>query len=66
MTTCPNCQSEEGTQKDSIWKCKVCNGEHKITLKTQEIKDLHAKRADDAPTTIKPGKISTGTKPETS
>ena len=66
MTECPNCHSKEGVEKDNIWKCKVCNGEHKINLKTQGTTVSHAKRTDDAPTTIKPGEIPAGTKPETS
>ena len=67
MTKCPNCQSELGNEvekeidgkKINIWKCAVCNGEHKISLKAQAPKDSHAtKRADEAPRTTGSGQIS--------
>lgn len=72
---CHNCQSELGIEvereindvKIKIWKCAVCNGEHKISLKTQAPKDSHAtKRADETPRTTGLAEIPHRTKPETS
>ena len=51
MTNCPNCQSDKGTEKDGIWKCKVCNGEHKISLKAQALEEPHATTASPTTTT---------------
>ena len=73
MTKCPNCQSELGNEiereindvKINIWKCAVCNGEHKISLKAQTPKDSHAtKRADETPRTTGSGQIPQSVKSE--
>jgi len=59
MTKCPNCQSEKGTKKDNIWKCKVCNGEHKINLKTDTPEESHAGTATaSTPATTRHGQVS--------
>ena len=51
MTNCPNCQSDRGTEKEGIWHCKVCNGEHKISLKPQAPEEAHATTASPSTTT---------------
>ncbi len=75
MTKCPNCQSELGKEiereindkKIKIWKCAVCNGEHKISLKTQAREDSHAtKRADETSRTTGLAEIPHRAEPEIS
>jgi len=73
MTECPNCHSENGKEgtkeirgkKIDVWKCLVCNGEHKISLKAQASDDSHA-TTTSTPKTIGDGEIPARTEHKTS
>ena len=67
MTECTNGHSEKGNEKEGIWKCEVCNGEHKISLKPSDGESSHAKsRANETSRTTGHGEVSTTVKPDAS